>query len=384
MTVVDARSLNRATLARQLLLERARLPLADALHRVVALQAQSPASPYLGLWNRIDGFDPADLDAAFTRGEVVKSNVPRMTLHAGLATDHRAFREAMEPTIRAARLNDDRYRASGLLPEDADALVPDLVAFAETPRAASDCEAWLAGRLGDRCHPGAWWALRQYAPWLRHPTGGPWSFGPAVAYVAPPEAPSLGDPDAQDAGLQALVRRYLEGFGPATVADVAVFAMVQRGRVTKAVQALGDDLDRLDGPHGSVLLDVPGAPRPPADADAPPRLLGMWDNLLLAHHDRSRVLPEEHRTVVIRRNGDVLPTLLVHGRVAGAWRTSEGRIEALPFEPIPSAAWTGLEVEAHALLDLLADRDHRPFGRHDHWWEKDASTEWRVLAERSG
>lgn len=328
---ITARGLNRATLGRQLLLRRESLGVADAVRRVVALQAQEAASPYLALWNRLTDFDPVDLDAAFADGTVVKSNMVRMTLHAVLANDYQAFREATEPSLRAARLNDDRFRASGLTPEDADVLVPELLAFAGQPRTGAELRAWLEERQGAAAHPGAWWGLRQYAPLLHAPTGGPWSFGSRPSYVAPETRPVLANPDVSAQSLRTLVLRYLEGFGPASVADVAQFAMVQRARTRQALQALAGDLERLAGPNGEELFDIPGALRPDEDAPAPPRLMAMWDNILLAYSDRSRVIPLDYRKLVTRLNGDVLPTLLVDGYVAGVWRSVEEGIEATAF-----------------------------------------------------
>src|SRR5687767_1028858 len=133
---LTARALNRATLGRQLLLRRESLGVADALRRVVALQAQEPASPYLALWNRLATFDPAELDAAFANGTLVKSNAVRMTLHAVHADDYQPFREATEPSIRSAILH-ERFKVSGLTAADAEALVPELLAFAAQPRTAS-------------------------------------------------------------------------------------------------------------------------------------------------------------------------------------------------------------------------------------------------------
>ncbi|MDQ3549331.1 MAG: winged helix DNA-binding domain-containing protein, partial [Chloroflexota bacterium] len=202
---ITTRGLNRSTLGRQLLLRRESLGVADALRRVVALQAQEPASPYLALWNRLTAFDPVGLDAAFASGEAVKATLMRITLHAVHAEDYRAFREAMEPSLRAARLGDRRFMVSGLTVEDTNALVPELLAFADQPRTAAEMSGWLDERLGAPPHPGAWWALRQYAPLLRAPTGGPWSFGSSTWYVAPRSRPVLVDPDVSAAALQTLV-----------------------------------------------------------------------------------------------------------------------------------------------------------------------------------
>lgn len=181
---VSARRLNRATLGRQLLLRREPLRVTEAMRHVVALQAQEPASPYLALWNRLEGFDPADLDAAFADQAIVRASLMRITLHAVHAADWPAFHAAMTPTLRAARLNDARFKRTGLSSADADALMSEVLAFAATPRTNAQGEAWLDERLGVTPKPGAWWAFRHVATLWHHPAGGPWSFGPRAAYVA--------------------------------------------------------------------------------------------------------------------------------------------------------------------------------------------------------
>ncbi len=376
---ITARELNRATLGRQLLLRRESLGVEDAVRRVVALQAQQAASPYLALWNRLTDFDPADLDAAFAGHTIVKATLMRITLHAVHADDCPAFREAMQPTLRAARLHDRRFTATGLSIADADALVPDLLAFADQPRTAAEFEAWLDARLGVLPKPGVWWALRSFAPLLHAPTGGPWSFGSRPSYVAARTRPMPGGQDTSSASLQLLVQRYLEGFGPASAADVAQFAMVQRARARDALRALSGALEQLEGPGGAALFDVPSAPRPGADTPAPPRLMAMWDSILLAYADRSRVIPPDYRKLVTRSNGDVLPTLLIDGYVAGVWRPVEGGIEATAFHRLPVEAWEGLATEARALLALLADREPQVYRRYDRWWTTLPSAEVRVL-----
>jgi Winged helix DNA-binding domain len=372
--VITERELNRATLARQLLLDRAPLSVTDAMRRVVALQAQQPASAYLALWNRLADFDPAELDEAFASHQVVRAQLMRVTMHAVHAQDHQVFREAMEPTLRASRLGDPRFRASGLTAEDADGLMSGLLDFADQPRSGPECEAWLAGRLGAPMPPLAWRMLRQYAPLWHAPTDGPWLFG-SRAYVAARPRPVLADPDVSDLALQTLVRRYLEGFGPASIADMAQFAMVQRARVKAAVQALGGSLQQWEGPGGTVLYDVPGAPLPAGDTPAPPRLMAMWDSTLMAYTDRSRVTPPGYRKLVRRMNGDVLPTLLVDGYVAGVWRAVQDGIEATAFHALDGFAWEGLAAEARALVPLLADREPGVYGRYHHWWAKLAGAE---------
>ena len=375
---LTARQLNRATLGRQLLLRREPMSVEDAVRRIVAVQAQEPASPYIALWNRIAGFDPADLDAAFADRAVVKASLVRLTLHAVHARDYPAFHNAMLSSLRASRLLDRRYTTSGLSTADADALLPHLLRFVARPRSKAEIESLLADRLGMRHDPRAWWALKTYAPMHHSPTGPPWSFGTKASFVA---APSRSAPKSPDESVQRLVLRYLEGFGPASVADFAQFTLLRRPVTLQALEALGDKVVELEGPDAARLFDVPGAPLPAEDLPAPPRLLPMWDSILLAYSDRSRVIPRDYRRLVIHQNGDVLPTLLVDGYVAGVWRPAEGGIQATAFHKLSREAWTGLAKEARALVAFLADRDATVYRRYAHWWDKNLpSAERRVLS----
>jgi hypothetical protein len=366
---LTARQLNRATLARQSLLRRTPADAAAAVRSAVAVQAQSPPSPYIGLWNRVAGFQPADLDAAFDSGAVVRGNPVRMTLHAVHADDYRPFREATEPSLYASRLG-ARIADAGLPRADAAALTADLLDFTAEPRSARECETWLAERLGPDTAKAAWPGIRQYAPLLRVPGAGPWRFDAKVDYLAAPDRPALGDPDAAETGLQRLVLRYLSGFGPATVADIALFAMVQRTRVKQAVTALGDRLVVHEGPAGERLHDLPDADIPDPETPAPARLMAMWDNVFLAYNDRGRTIPPDIRGDLIRNNGDVLPMILVDGRAVGVWRTTGDGIEATAFLPVPDDAWDALAAEAKALTAMLADREPDVYRRYHHWWPK--------------
>jgi len=374
--MLTARRRNRATLARQLLLQREPVSVVDAVRRIVAVQAQEPASAYVALWNRVAGFDPSDLDAAFAAHSVVKATLMRITLHAVDVDDYPVFHEAMLPVLRAARLHDRRFAASGLSVADADALVPHLAEFASQPRSKAEVEDLLANRLGTVPDRGVWWALRTYAPLVHAPTDAPWSFGRSPSYLAAPTTTHRPD---RDRCLQQLIRRYLEGFGPASAEDFAQFALQKRPLTREALRAMGDTLVVTEDEDGIELFDVPGALVPPEDTPAPPRLMAMWDSILLAYADRSRIIPVEYRKLVTRRNGDVLPTLLVDGYVAGVWRFVDDGIEALAFHRLPDDAWDGLATEAAGLLGLLSDRDPTAFRRYMHWWSTLPSFETRVL-----
>lgn len=373
---VTLRRLNRATLARQLLLDRRRLGVVDAVRRVVALQAQEPASPYLALWNRVAGFDPAHLDAAFADRTVVKASLMRITLHAVAADEYPTYHEAMLRVLRSSRLHDRRYTSTGLTSADADAARDRVVAFATEPRTRDEINEMLSEAVESPVEPRLWWALRTFAPIIHAPTGPPWSFGRTQAFEA---APGGSPRPAPGEALQWLIRRYLEGFGPASVRDFAQFALQRRSEVGPALEALGDRLRTIEGPDGETLLDIPDGDLPPEDTPAPPRLLGMWDSILLAYRDRSRVIPDEYRTHVIRRNGDVLPTVLVDGFVAGVWRPVDDGIEVRAFRALEDGDWDGIGSEAEGLASLITSRDPATYRRYATWWDRLPAGEIRIV-----
>lgn len=380
------RALNRATLARQLLLRREALEPVEAVRRVFAIQAQEPASPYIALWNRVAPFDPDALHDAFRSGSVVKASLMRITLHAVTAADYSALHLAMQPTLRAARLNDRRFRVAGLQPAEADALIDTLRSFAaERPRTNQEMEAEANRLVGARAHEGIWWAIRTYGPFHHAESGGPWTFGPRPAYRPAPAAGTTAPADPE-AALETLLVRYLEGFGPATAQDMAAFALVWAARVRPAVDRLlaAGAVVPVAGPGRAPYYDVPGGPLPDEGTPAPPRLLPMWDSVLLAHADRERVFPAAHRRLVTRSNGDTLPAVLVDGLVAGVWRPNpdggaEAGIEVTAFERLDDDAWAGLEVEAAGLVAFLAAREPRAYARFGRWFADLPMKQRRVL-----
>ena len=370
------RQLNRTTLGRQLLLERQRLGIVDAVRRVTALQAQEPVSPYIALWNRVEGFDPAELDRALADRALIKATLMRITLHAVAADDYTPFQLAMVQNLRASRLNDRRFKSTGLSIADADDLVPPLLDFIAGPRTRQEIEEMLETLLGDVPDKYVFWALRTFAPLLHAPTGGPWSFVTnAPSYEA---APFEHEWEDHQTALQHLIWRYLEGFGPASAADFAQFALQRQAEIRPALEGMVDRLVTIDGPNGK-LFDVPGGHIADDETAAPPRLLPMWDSVLLSYKDRSRIIPNEYRKTIIRRNGDVLPALLVDGYVAGAWRPVETGIEITVFRQLTDEDWAGLTQETADLTALLADREPLVYSRFGNWW-KDVPGERRVLS----
>lgn len=366
---IDERQLNRATLHRQGLLQRHTASPADMLRRILCCQAQDPAGPYLALWNRVAAFDAHQLDRAFADGMVVKASLLRLTLHAVHADDWPWMHGAMLSSLRGSRLNDPRFVGTGLSVGDADQLLEDIVPFVAVARTSTEIRRFVEERLG-RDEPRAWWAVKMYAPFHHAPTGGPWRFGTESSFLA---APTTAAPDAEEC-VQRLLRRYLAAYGPAELRDFAQFTMLRQPVVRGALAALGDQVRIVQGPAGQKMYDLADGELPDRDTPSPPRLLGMWEEVLLAHVDRARVIPDRYRPAVIQRNGDVLPSVLIDGKVAGIWRPVADGVEIRTFHKLDRAAWTGVEQEAQALATLLAARDLSTGRRFDHWWKTSAVT----------
>ena len=357
-------ALTRETMVRQGLSSRRPMGVIDAVRSVMALQAQEPAALYVALWNRVDGFDPGDLDRALAAGAIVKSTLFRFTLHAVDANDAPWARAAMQSRARDAgyhgilddagltveRFRELRERLSTVMAEPHDNAAVEQVLSELVP------ESGDAARL--------WSALRVVGAFRHAPTTDPWSFGRRPAFL-----PCTAASDDEPAALAELARRYLAAFGPATIADLSQFTILKRSVLREVIESMSD-VAAVDGPAGLHLIDVSdGEPRSDAElAPLPPRLLGMWDSVLLAYEDRSRVIPDQHRQHVIRRNGDVLPTVLVDGLVRGVWRATADAIEVRAFEPLNDATMEQLDHEARDLRRLLTDREPTVFSRFGRWW----------------
>ncbi|MGZ8695348.1 MAG: winged helix DNA-binding domain-containing protein [Gaiellaceae bacterium] len=353
MEPLSLRALNRATLARQLLLGREQLDVATAVARLGALQAQRPRAPYVALAARLEGFEREQLTAALHDRTVVRATLMRETLHLVTASDYPHDAVAMATYFRTLRRNHlpdgvDMERVVELAGHAAEALVEPLEATALRPILA-ELEREMAD---DR----VWRRVRTNAPILHVPGEEPHAFGQRNRFVA--AAAWLGTLEAEEAdGVKRLVRRYLAAFGPATRADVAAFTGLAVATLAPALEALEPELERLSDDRGRDLYDLRDAPRPPEDAPAPLRLLGEWDNVLLAHADRTRMFDDATRARVIRKNGDVLPTILLDGVVAGKWwwrrRKDLATLEATPFVKLSRDTKAELEREAAIVLAVL-------------------------------
>lgn len=374
MSVLTSGQLNRATLQRQLLLAREQLAPIDAVRRIVALQAQEAAAPYVALWNRVTDLDLGDVDRALSVRAVVKASLMRITLHAVAADDYPTFHAAVTPILRASRLNDRRFKDTGLSTDEADDALPGLLEYLAIPRTREEVIEYLVAGVSDE--PRLWWALKTYAPILNSPTGALWTYGLELAYE---RAPDLDRPSYDDA-VATLFRRYLAGYGPARAVDFAQFTLLSMSTINPIIEAIRDDLVVYNDTDGRELFDVADAPDIPDGTElAPVRLLGMWDSVLLAYRDRSRVVTDDIRPHVIRRNGDVLPTVLVDGHVAGTWRIVEDGIEIAAFTTFADHTWDELAIETKSLCATIAARDANLFSRADAWWPKLSANERRTL-----
>jgi hypothetical protein len=339
--VLTLRELNRTTLLRQLLLRRERLPVTRAIERVAGLQAQWAPAPYVALWARLEEFERAALERALVRGSVVKALLMRATMHLVSARDYPWFDACVRESRTAVRTRGTKppparvVRRATALTRARPHTRPELMrALGYDPRTQDHDEireySWVVAlaRL-EQTPDAAFWSFR----------GSP-SFRPMEHELPPqPEAAAY------------LIRRYLAAFGPATRADVSQWSGVPVRDLAPALDSL-----RLRGfrdERGRELLDLPRAPLASGDVPAPPRLLPRWEELLLAHKDRTRVLPDEYRAQVIAVNGDVRQAILVDGFVAGYWEQEGDRVALHPFAPFPRQARRELEDEARRLAAWL-------------------------------
>jgi hypothetical protein len=339
--VLTLRELNRALLARQLLLERRKLNVQQAVERICAVQAQWPQSPYIALWTRLIGFRKEQLTRALEEKRVVKSQLFRITLHITSARDY--------PYYAAAWLPAARDTTPGVTTKQLDELSRLVQSAAmKGPVTQAEVEALAAeGMRGFR------WRTRTLAPLLHLPPSGTWSHYGRVQLRAM-EAHLGVELPAREDGAEHLVKRYLAAFGPATQQDLLRFAGVRVGDLRPGLDRL--DLRRFRDERGRILLDLPRAPLPAGDAPAPVRFLPKWDSSLLAYAppERTRILPEKYRATVIRKNGDVIPTVLVDGFVAAGWNVDrKGKLELSPLRRLTKAERAEIGAEGERLVEFV-------------------------------
>ncbi|QSI33857.1 winged helix DNA-binding domain-containing protein [Variovorax sp. RKNM96] len=360
--LLSQRALNRATLARQMLLERRKATALQAIEKLGGLQAQAPNPPYIGLWSRLEGFRREQLADALKKRRIVRMSTLRATLHLMAASDALAWRPLLE-AVHQRGLSGEHSRAlEGI---DRAAVVKAGWALLEGgPLTSTELGQALALRWKDRSPASLAALIRNNVPLVHLPPAGNWNSHQNAQLQ--PIGQWLGESaaDVTPATQEDLLLRYLAAFGPATLADAGAWSGLTGWKAV--AERLRPQLRVFTGEQGQELFDLPRAPRPDPDTPAPPRLVAEWDNLLLSHADRSRVLSESHRARVFTINGIVRGTVLLDGFVAGTWKIERAKGTATvvlePFTRWSKADRLGVEEEAMRLLAFATDGEGE---RHD-------------------
>ncbi|MGW4232402.1 winged helix DNA-binding domain-containing protein [Streptomyces sp. NPDC004980] len=357
-TALGTRALNRATLARQLLLDRADVPVLDAVAHLGGLQAQEPQEPYLGLWSRLRAFDPSALSDLLVRRSVVRTHLMRRTVHLVTADDVLAWRARHESMLRQRVTGTYRRELEGVDLAELAAAGRAVMADGE-PRTMSELARAVAERWPDPGpRPLGEMLVAALIPMVQMPPRGLWRTKAGVRNVT--LASWLGreiDPpstDGSDPVGQALVRRYLAAFGPAATADLRAWCGV--AGLPAAVKAVRGELVAFRDERGRELLDLPYAPRPDPDTPAPVRFLPAFDNVILGYDDRTRVIDDVHRGLSVTG----ARVVLVDGRVAATWTVEDDTVTVTPLGRFSRADRASVTEEGEALASFLSDHEsHR-------------------------
>jgi hypothetical protein len=347
--VLSRRALNRALLERQLLLTRSSLTVAEAIEHLVGMQAQAPLAPYVGLWTRLEGFDAQELARLITERETVRLALMRSTVHLVTAADCVALRPVLREFLERSLHTSSPY-GRNLYGIDMEALVAAGRELVERePLTLSELGKLLHERWPDRDPASLAHALRNLAPLVQVPPRGIWGAG-GLARLTTAES-WLGRPLDADAAPDRMILRYLAAYGPASVMDVQNWSGLTGLR--EAVERLRPELRSFEDEEGRELLDLPGAPLPDPDTPAPPRFLPEYDNALLSHADRTRVIEREDGRRVFTRGA-----VLVNGFARGCWKIERGKGAATlliePFGRLSKDERAGLANEGERLLAFTA------------------------------
>ena len=348
MSTLSPRAVNRATLMRQMLLERTDVGVVKAISRLAGMQGQEPKHPYVGLWSRLTEFADKQLTSAVRDREVVRATLFRGTLHLVTAEDYLRFRTTISPVLEAGlKLLGDR--ADGLETEKVVAAAEKLLA--KEPLTFTEVRDALVREFPKVNERALGFTTRMMVPLVMYPTETRWGW-PANARFTPAEE-WLGAKIHRSSVPEELVRRYLAAFGPATPADFQTWSGLPKAK------AVFDqlELEVFTDAQGKTLYDEPDGPRPDPDSPAPVRFLPEFDNLLLAHAKRERIIADEHRPAVFTKNLRVKSTYLVDGLVAGLWTAEKKRgvatLTLAPFGRMLKKSAAELEREGTALLRFL-------------------------------
>lgn len=353
--IITLRELNRATLARQLLLERANITPLSAIKQIAGLQGQLANPPYMGLWSRLQAFQKSDLITLLERREVVRTSMMRRTLHLTATEAYLHFRPALTSLHTRHLANFLGWLHTYNLTQEH--LLADIQNFLrEKPRTNVELRSRLA-KLVPQMDERLLYAVRISLSLIQVFPGGVWGIGGSPAYA---EAEIwLGRSFVSPAeGLRTLIRSYLAAFGPASVKDLQAWSGLSRLQST--IEALRPEFITFRDEQGRELFDLPDAPLPDAHTPAPVRFLPDFDNLLLAHDHRQRIIADRYRSSVMPGNSLVLPTFLVDGFVRGIWyieRTPDAvKLVIQPFEPLPANTSDDVQAEGQRLLTWAAER----------------------------
>ncbi|PSK86910.1 winged helix DNA-binding protein [Murinocardiopsis flavida] len=373
-TTLDRRALNRAVLARQLLLERSSMPVAAAVEHLGGLQAQTPHSWYAGLFGRLNGVTTEGIAARLSGRELVRIALMRSTIHLVTARDCHRLRPLVEPVHERSLAGNFGRNLSGV----------DRAELVAAGRALLEAEPLTFNALGGRLAE-TWpdndahslsQAARTWIPLVQVPPRGLWGRSGPAAHV--PAEHWLGRPDEDPFDLADLVRRYLGAFGPASVKDAQVWSGLTR--LSAVFERLRPELAVFADENGRELFDLPEAPRPGADTPAPVRFLYDYDNLLLSHADRTRVQGDNRVARFFTKHGPVPGTVLIDGFTGAVWTVERARGTAVlnvitPDALLPARDADAVAAEGAALLRFIA-----PDAAHDVRFDVDVP----VHPKRSG
>lgn len=350
-TALSARSLNRALLSRQLLLERAEMPAISAIEKLAGMQSQAPNPPYIGLWARLADFRHEQLARLLTQRAVVRLSMMRSTIHLVSARDALAFRPLLQPVMDRALKGAYGKRLEGL--DLAEVVAAGRALVEAKPLTLGDLGAALRDRFPDRDPSALANAVRNLAALVQVPPRGIWGESGQAAHTT---AEAWLGSELSAASPEVLVRRYLGAFGPASIKDMQAWSGLTGLRTVFA--GMRDELVSFVDENGTELFDLPGNPLPDPDTPAPVRFLSEFDNMILAYADYGRLVTPAHRKLVISDNGIVRAMLLVDGFVRGIWRIEHERNAAAlivrPFEPLSPAEREATAEEGERLLRFAA------------------------------
>ncbi len=346
------RALNRATLERQMLLRRWKMPMLDAIGRLVGLQAQTPHSWYHGLWSRLESFKPERLAESLIKRQVVRIALMRSTIHLVTTRDCLELRPLMQPVIERSAKGSFGRHWIGL---DIDAVAAAGRALVEEkPLAFSEIGKLLAERWPDRNPAALAQIIRARLPLVQVPPRGVWGKSGIAAHTTA-EA-WLGLPLATNPSLEEMVLRYLAAFGPATVKDIQAWSGLTR--LSEVTERLRPRLVSFRDEQGRELFDLPDAPRPDPETSAPPRFLYDYDNLLLSHADRTRFITGEYHKQGFTMDGPMPCIVLVDGFTNGTWKITRSRniatLTIKPFKRLSRKDTAALTEEGARLLAFTA------------------------------